>query len=183
MKWFISKRLIVGLVIIGLLMTSSACGLNDIPYNGQTQKPSNVSLEYQPPFVPVTFVVDESGVTIAGGVSMVTPVGRFGIGLDYPVAEFGQVTLVLQNRTTGENQVYFVSVEDEVQILVQGTTQINIGRNGVITVDITEGQLESIVFTNESPPEPEMGMLSAQSAGPPPITVNMDEQGEVELAQ
>lgn len=167
--------LMVSLLLIVLL---NACTVNNV-IDVVTEEEPELSLEYQPPFVPVTFVLDETGINIETGVSMITPLGRFGLGMDYPVAEFGKVTLVLKDQTKGEVEVFHVVVEDNVQILLEGRAQISIGRAGIITIDITEGTLHTIMFTNEAP------MMAQSTAGgnPGPITVQMDEHGEVLLNQ
>jgi hypothetical protein len=131
------------------------------------------TIEYQSPFVPVTFVLDKSRVhDVESGMSIRRA--------NYPIAETGRVTLVLQDWNQNKDEVFHIVVEDEVRILLRGTAPILIGRNGVITIDITEGQLEQIVFTDEPPLE---GVASFMSTGPIPITVHLDEQGNVELEQ
>lgn len=170
------KKLII---LICLTLTFTGCNVSDLPFMGGQETPE-FSLEYQPPFVPVTFVLNEEGITLEGGVSMVTPIGRFGVGVDYPVAEFGQMTLVLRDRTAGEDNVYHVVVEDEVRILIDGQAEISLNREGVLTVDITEGELQAISFTNEEQP---VGIASAQRLAVPPVVVSLSETGEVELSQ
>ncbi|MDM8529403.1 hypothetical protein QUF58_14510 [Anaerolineales bacterium HSG24] len=168
-------------LLVLILPIIAICNLNDLPI-GNDEDP-DYSLEYQPPFVPVSVVLTEDGVKIGTGVSMVTPIGRFGIGVDYPVAEFGKVTLVIRDRTSGEDEVLHIVVEEGVQILLQGTAQLSIGGNGVIILDVTEGQLQQVVLTNEAPNLDAQGFMSTQSETIPPITVQMDEQGRVDLSQ
>lgn len=170
------KKLIV---LSCLIITLSGCNVTDLPFMGGQETPE-FSLEYQPPFVPVTFVLNEEGITLEGGVSMVTPIGRFGVGVDYPVAEFGQMTLVLRDRTKGEDNIYHVTVENEVRILLQGRAEISINRKGVMTVDMTEGELQAISFTNEEQP---IGIASAEYMAVPPVVVSLSETGQVGLSQ
>ncbi|MDM8531961.1 hypothetical protein QUF63_12375 [Anaerolineales bacterium HSG25] len=170
--------LLLFILLFGLLI---GCNLSDLPI-GNEEDPI-YSLEYQPPFVPVSLVLTEDGVRIGAGLSMVTPIGRFGVGADYPVADFGQVTLVIRDHTTGEDEVLHIIVENGVQILLQGTAKLSIGGNGVIIIDITEGQLQQVVLTNEAPDLGNQGFASVQDTTVAPITVQMDKQGQVELSQ
>ncbi len=166
------------LLLVCLLFCLNGCDFSNVPFVNPEETPE-ISFEYQPPFVPVSFVFGENGVTIATGVSMVTPIGRFGLNADYPVAEFGQVTLVLRDRTAEQNNVYHVIVEDEVRILLEGRAEVSLNREGVMTVDITEGNLAAITFTDQEQP---VGIASARQAVAP-ITVNLNETGEVSLSR
>ena len=164
-----------------ILLSLSACAVDDLPFIDGESTPQ-ISFEYQPPFVPVTFIFNEKGVSVGTGVGITTPFGRFGLNADYPVADFGQVTLVFIDRNAGEQEVYHVWVEDGVQISLEGSAQLTFKPNGVLELDITDGQLTQLVLSNEATMA---GAMMAPMSAPttPPIQVSVNAEGGVQLGQ
>lgn len=56
--------------------------------SGCKGKPINPYLAYTPPYIPITFVVDKSGIQIESGLTFVTFIGTFELGANLPLVPF-----------------------------------------------------------------------------------------------
>ncbi|OQY47038.1 MAG: hypothetical protein B6242_06005 [Anaerolineaceae bacterium 4572_78] len=184
---------ITALILIVIVMSSiTACSdyLPEFLTDNVDVENVEYSLEYQPPFSPVTFVIEDGDIKIVSGLSLVTPIGRFGLQADYPIAETNQVTLVIQDRTKQTSDVYHVSVEDDVRLLISGTSEI-IFRHGSLVIDVTGGQVEAIRFTNDPTDnladlrtDQVAGVSQSRTAKSKQVSVfqiDVDEEGKVDI--
>jgi hypothetical protein len=124
---------------IASVMLCAACGT----------KPS---IAYLPEFLPVSFSIGPSGISIKGQVSMATPIGEFSIGATYslPQPGSGSIYVILRDQQTGFDHIYRVAGgTDNLTAVVNGTTRISVFNNQVL-IDVTSGQVEDIQFEHAS---------------------------------
>jgi len=99
---------------------------------------------YKPPILPVKLVIDPSEVSIEGDASIVTPIGTFSVGANVPLVKSDEIVVILRDRNRGTDQVYSVRSGRSVSVLTNGRTEITIGSDGVVLVDITEGRVQTV---------------------------------------
>ena len=98
-------------------------------------------VEYQPPLVPVEFLISPSGIEFAIKPSFVTPLGRIAIGAEVPVYAFEEddLIIVLRNQSTNTDDVYHIQDGRRMDILLDGEIPVSIDHNMVI-IDITNAR-------------------------------------------
>jgi len=131
----------VTLTVFLLLSVLPACD----PATGQPEA------GYRPLFLPVKLVITPSGVSVSGQTSIITPIGEFSIGAKYALPHLGSdaVYVVLRDRKAsrlGLDRIYQVRTGvDEFEAVTNGRTAIRI-RDRRITIDVTDGTVESVQF-------------------------------------
>lgn len=86
--------------------------------------------------------------SVTGGPSLVTPIGEFSIGARYSLPEVsrGEIYVILRDRRTGFDHIYEVKTGgDQFTAVVNGTTTVGIV-NDQVTIDITNGTIDSVRF-------------------------------------
>jgi hypothetical protein len=105
---------------------------------------------YKPPILPVRLVIDPSGVSIEGDASIVTPIGTFSVGASVPLVESNEIMVILRDRNRGKDEAYRVHSGRNVSVLTNGRTAITIGADGVVVVDVTDGQVQTVEIREPS---------------------------------
>lgn len=126
---------VVFVVLVAVLC--AACGSGVEPEVG-----------YKPTFLPVEFGIGQSGVSVTGDPSLVTPIGEFSIGARYslPDVNQGDIYVILRDRKIGYDHIYEVKTGgDQFTAVVNGTTTVSIV-NSQVTIDITSGTIDSVRF-------------------------------------
>ena len=137
----LSKKNSITLMVIALIgLLCSACG-------GTV----NPDLSYQAPlFLPFHFSIGkkDNNPTISGNVSAVTELGIFSIGAQFelPPSQPDSMRVILEDRRTGFDRIYQVRTDgDQFAAVVNGTTTISVS-NDEVTIDITNGSIQSVYF-------------------------------------
>ena len=111
-------------------------------------------VSYEPPVLPVSFLVNESGdISIVGEASMVTFLGEISIGSKFNLKEQKRGLLVVfkdeKAKGGGRKEYYLVNTGDrEIVAVVDGKTRIE-AQERRIKIDITNSKLRKITFKNE----------------------------------
>lgn len=103
---------------------------------------------YKPEFLPVALSISQSGISIEGTQSIVTPIGTFSIGALYelPPRDPSSIYVTLRDRRTGFDRIFEVRTgADQFMAVVNGTTGISIA-NGQVLIDITDGSIKQVSF-------------------------------------
>jgi hypothetical protein len=97
---------------------------------------------YQPPFLPIKFTIDESGISVSGDLSFVTPLGVFTLGASVPVVELGSddIILILRDSQRGTDTMYRIKGGRKARIVVNGRAEIEVSGREII-VDVLDGQI------------------------------------------
>jgi hypothetical protein len=117
---------------------------------------SDGEVGYQPPVLPVEFVVNGDGIEISGKKELVTPIGTFSIGAKYQLPHNARDTIyvILRDqhaRPSGVDHIYEVRIgEDEFQAVVDGHTVIAV-KDDRVTIDVTDATVERIEFHGVPP--------------------------------
>lgn len=127
-------RLVI-IVLVGALC--AACGGSVEP-----------DVSYKPAFLPVALEIGPSGVSVTGEQSIATPIGEFSIGAHYSLPEIDrqEIYVILRDRKTGYDRIFEVRTGGaQFTAVVNGSTVISIVNNQV-TIDITNGTIDSVRF-------------------------------------
>lgn len=126
------------LLSCSLLVCLSACG-SFISSGG--------FVEYQPPFAPISFSVNSDGeISTAFQPSINTFLGEFTIGAELAFVQPDEIVVIFRNRREGIEERYVVETGRNVRILANGQTRIEVSADGVVIVDITNGQIDDLTI-------------------------------------
>lgn len=132
----------IGLVfaplLIILLVGLSGCG------NG-----GSVQGAYKPTFLPFKINYSpESGMTVTGDRSLVTPLGEFSIGAKYtlPRRPADAIRVILRGRVARFDKIYDLGGHaGEFEATLNGTMKIQVN-DRTVTLDITQAEVKSVEF-------------------------------------
>lgn len=109
---------------------------------------SQVEAKYQPPLLPCSIGIDSDGRPFLElEASIVTPVGTFSIGGEFPMSRSSDYSyVVIRNRSTATDTVYELQTEgEELRVYLDGKAELSIKKRRV-TIDITNGNVRHILF-------------------------------------
>lgn len=161
-SFFLDVKKILGFALAFLItLGCAAC----------TENNPGSSITYTPEFLPVHLTLSQSGVSIGGNTSLITPVGSFSIGASYQLLPLYNGTyVVLRNRTTGYDKIFEVHYGgSQFSAVINGTTDIEVS-NGQVLIDVTAGNIKEVTFKhipNETPKQSQPSWLH-------PITARWD---------
>jgi hypothetical protein len=114
------------IVVIGFTLISCA-----EPYVG-----------YQPPFLPIQFTIDESGVSVSGDASFATPLGVFTVGARAPIVDLDSddIILILRDSQHDTDTMYQITGRRNARIVVNGRAEIEVNGSKMI-VNVLDGQI------------------------------------------
>jgi hypothetical protein len=136
LKSWMSRHLAAALAV-AISASCVGCGGNIQPDVG-----------YKPAFLPIQFDVSQSGITIGGDTSIVTPIGVFSIGAHYllPATNSQSIYVIFRNRQAQFDHIYEVHSGTELLTAVlDGSTTISVSNDRVV-VDVMSGKIEKITF-------------------------------------
>lgn len=124
-----TRRVICLLFLACTVLGSSGCS------------PLNPYASYRPPILPVCFTISPKGIRVSGEASLITPIGVFSLGTEYPLHDLGtnDLALILRNRRTEEDHVYVIRQGRNAQVVVDGHVTMMISTD-TVTIDITDAQ-------------------------------------------
>ena len=104
-------------------------------------------LEYRPPVLPIRFTIARSGISVAGDLSFVTPLGVFSLGAELPVYRFGSddLVLILRDKQRNTDNVYRINQGRNARIVVDGVVTIEVSRDKVI-VEVSAGRVVDVHY-------------------------------------
>jgi hypothetical protein len=119
--------------------SSGSASSNDRQQSGIEVRPY---VEYKPPFLPIKFVYDKSGISVAGDLSFVTPLGTFTMGASAPIVAWDEhdLPLILRDRQHRTDTMYMISGGENAQIIANGRATIEVNRDRVV-VEVLEGHV------------------------------------------
>ena len=119
---------------------------------------TGTNVTYQPfSFLPLSFNISGSGISVQGNKSLATPIGDFSISTHRSLAptDGKSIYLILRDRRTGYDRVFDVHTgSDDFSTVINGTTSINV-TNDQVMIDVTSGSIKKITFQRTSGEIPE----------------------------
>src|SRR5579859_1938717 len=146
MQGFRAKRAILTcpiLVFLVLFISSCATG------------PVIPVISYKPPFIPVTFSIDIHGnISFQADASLVTSIGTFSVGVTTSTQpEDGTLLLTIRHKQNGTlvDSMYKIQTDqDEVTVVVNGTTTIQVTKNSIL-IDASKSDIKTITVKGSPP--------------------------------
>jgi hypothetical protein len=89
-------------------------------------------------------VITPSGISIEGDASFTTPLGTFSVGASVPVVKSDEIVVILRDRKVGQDHLYRIRSGRDMTILVNGRSEITVGADGVVLIDITGGAVQIV---------------------------------------
>ncbi len=93
--------------------------------------------------------VGREGISVEGDRSFTTPIGTFSIGAGVPVVKSDEIVVILRDRKVGQDHLYRVRSGRDMTILVNGRSEITIGADGVVLIDITGGAVQTVEIKDQ----------------------------------
>jgi hypothetical protein len=129
---------------------------------------TKIQIGYRPPLLPIKIVADNTGVSIEGEASLVTPIGVFSLGVSVPIFQADDaLRVIIRDRRNQTDRVYDVKWADTLGVTLNGRNRIAITRNQVI-LDVSQGGRYELAFN--SPREADSrgtSMRVLQQSSPP----------------
>src|SRR5581483_6641006 len=82
-------------------------------------------LTYKPPFLPIKFTLNSSGISVEGDTTIVTPLGSFTLGASLPVVDTTQTLVIFRDTKKREDTLYRINAGRKLRVVVDGRTTID----------------------------------------------------------
>jgi hypothetical protein len=121
---------------IAMLVDSPALAYDDTP---------SAYVRYQPDFLPISFTLHSSGeVSVEAAQGIVTPIGYFSIGVEYPLRGSSEyIHVVIRNRARGVERVYRIRSGHPFSARYNGRGTLT-ASNHEIVIEATTGTVQVI---------------------------------------